>query len=259
MRRPAAQVGDNDTFQDWFNGIPIVTKTLTLTTFMAGALATFGWISPVAMVLHFPSIKNNFEIWRLFTPFIFAGTFSFQFLIHMFVLYENCRRYETNPFNTGAGGNSADFIYMILVSMAILIVVGYYFDLMVLSEALLYVVVYVWSRRDPEILVNIFGVKFKSLYLPWAYVALKIVMGSSAANALVGIAVGHVYYFLVDVLPRSHGVNVIVTPKFCIDIASYCNSLGSAQPVGIPPRAAQAPVNRGNGGYQWGRGRTLGT
>ena len=39
-------------------------------------------------------IKNNFEIYLLFTPFIFAGGLSFNFAMHVYVLYESCKRYE---------------------------------------------------------------------------------------------------------------------------------------------------------------------
>ena len=35
------------------------------------------------------------------------GPFSFNFAMHTYVLYENSRRYESNPYNTGGGGSSA--------------------------------------------------------------------------------------------------------------------------------------------------------
>lgn len=92
---------------------------------------------------------------------------------------------------------------------------------------------------------------------------------------LIGIVIGHCYYFLVEVLPNSHNVDIIKTPQFCKDIIDYI-SVSSTQPnAGIQARDyrnnqnidanAGNPAPRGAGvggqqagGYTWGRGRVLG-
>lgn len=58
------------------------------------------------------------------------------------------------------------------------------------------------------------GMPVKGLYLPWALIALTILTGGSPVNDLIGIAVGHLYYFLVDVLPLSQGIAALQTPEF---------------------------------------------
>jgi hypothetical protein len=197
-------------------------------------------------------------------PFVFAGPFSFNFAMHTYVLYDNCKRYEENPFNTGGGGNSADFLFLILFAMVFLCIVGYFFGLINFSEPLLYVIMYTWSRKDPDSLVNIFGFKFKALYLPWAYIVIRVLMGGSPSQPLIGIAVGHVYYFLVSVMPESHGYQILRTPAFCIDAVRWYT--GSSGPAPGPNTAPQrgAPDAQGRfpsmgAGYQWGQGRPLGT
>lgn len=244
MNRPVAGVGDGDSIQDWFKSIPLITKGFLVSTLLSGALLSFGMISPMDLVFVWPLVKNKFNVWRLFTSFIYAGPFSFNFAMHTYVLYENCKRYEANPFNTGAGGTSADFLWMLLVTMGILLVIAFYFDLMVLSEPILYVIMYVWSRREPDAQLNIFGFRFKSLYLPWVYVALRLIMGGAITEPLIGIAVGHLYYFLIEVLPVTHGYNLIRTPKFCVDFVGYVTG--------------QTPLTAERATYT-GVGRTLGT
>jgi hypothetical protein len=244
MNRNVAGVGDGDSLHDWFRTLPIVTKTFLVSTLLGGALLTFGMLSPYDLILNWHSIKNRFHFWRLFTTFIFAGKFSFNFAMHTYVLYENCKRYEAAPFNTGGGGTSADFIYMLLVTMGILLVISYYFEMLVLAEPILYVIMYNWSRREADRPVGIFGFKFKAIYLPWVYVGIRMIMGGSVTEPLVGIAVGHLYYFLIEVLPVTHGYNLIRTPKFCIDFANYVE--------GRAPVAPQRPA------AYTGIGRTLG-
>lgn len=298
MNRPVAQVGDGGSFQDWFNSVPPITKVFLVSTVLSGAALTFNWVSGWDLVLNWDLVRNKFQVWRLFTAFIFVGKFSFNFAMHTYILYQNCLRYEANPYNTGAGGNTADFLWMILLSMAVLLVIGYYFEMVILSEPILYVIIYVWSRKEPDAISNIFGFKFKSVYLPWAYVAMRLLMGGSITEPLIGIAVGHLYYFLVAIFPISHGRNLIVTPAFCSDFITWVTGLslpgrtaaaappaargyrlgGDAgtgrHPAAAAPEASAEhrggePVNpnlRQRGapaaaaaGYAWGRGRTLGS
>jgi len=166
-----------------------------------------------------------------------------------------------NPFNTGAGGNSADFLWLLLVSMSALLLVGYSFEMLVLSESILYVVMYMWSRREPDAQLNIFGFKFKALYLPWVYIAIRLVMGGSVTEPLLGIGVGHGFYFLSEVLPHTEGYHLgplLRTPGFCVDLMTYCS--GGYRPVNtsFTPREQERPVPQQGQRYQWGRGRTLG-
>jgi Derlin-2/3 len=174
----------------------------------------------------------------------------------MMVLYENCRRYENNPYNTGGGGTTADFIYMILIGAAIILSIAHIYDFFILSEPILYMIMYVWSRRDPDVLLNIYGFRFKGLYLPWIYLAIRLVMGNDIILPLIGIGVGHLYYFAVVVLPTTYNLNIVQTPKFCIDLANYYSgTTPRAVPAGSDPRSER--LARG-AGYQWGRGHVLG-
>jgi hypothetical protein len=176
-RQPVAGVNDGDSIKQWFLDVPPITKFFLCSTILSGAVMTFGIFSPYDVVLDWPGIRFKFQFWKLLTNFFFAGKFSFNFAIHTFVLYENCRRYEEAPFNTGAGGSSADFLWLVLMAMGVMLVAAYYLGMMFLSEAILYVVMYVWSRRDPDMLVKIFGFKLKALYLPWVYIGIRLLMG----------------------------------------------------------------------------------
>ena len=296
MAGRAAQIGDADSISDFYKQMPPLTKFFLTGTFVSALAVQFGLIPTFfggggagALVFDWDSLSSKFHIWRLITPFLFAGTFSINFVIHLFVLYENCRRYEANPFNTGAGATSADFLYMLVLGCAVFIVLAVFerslgLGMQVMSEPILYYILYVWSRKEPDSVVNMWGFKFKALYLPWVYMALRVLMGGGITHMLVGVAVGHVYYFLVDVVPNTYGTTLIKTPVWCVDVIEWCT--GATQPtsqgfVAAAPRArqqqdgGQPPAqpfggqqgNNGNGtgiryrpgGYNWGRGQVLGT
>jgi Derlin-2/3 len=191
MRRPVGNVANaGGSPQDWFRDIPLITKILVTSTILTATLSSFKLMNPMLFLFHWSSIYSKFEIWRFFTSFVFAGNFSFPFAMHTYMLYQNSIRYEANPYNTGGRGTSADYLWMILFSMIPLCLLAFLMEIPILSEPLLYVIMYVWSRREPEAQTNIFGFKFQAVYLPWVYVAIRLLMGNSIVGPLMGIAAG---------------------------------------------------------------------
>jgi Derlin-2/3 len=239
--RPA---GGSDSLQAWWNDVPVLTKFFLVGTVALSVLTQFKFVQQDSLLLIWPYVTEKKELWRLVTTFFYAGSFSFNFLIHCMVFYENCRRYELNPMNTGAGGNSADFLWMILVTSTVLLAAAYFFDLYLLTEPLLYVIMYIWSRRESFTMVNIFGFTFQAFYLPWVYIAIRLFMGGEITEPLMGIAVGHFYYFLVETFPMWFGFRIIRTPKFCSDLVEYATGFTpvAANPVPVNINVNQFPT-----------------
>ena len=223
MNRPVAGPNQGDSIQQWYADIPIVTKILFTGTFLMGCLVTFGMVTPDSVFLIWPFVTKDFEFWRLFTNFFFTDKFSFNFVMHLYILYENSLRYERNPYDTGAGGTSADYLFMILIAMPMIWMFDYFNNGFCYSDSLLYIIMYVWSRREPESQLNIFGFKFQSVYLPWVYIAIRLLMGGSIMMPIIGIIIGHSYFFLIEVLPGQQPSlgSIIRTPQWCVRIGNF--------------------------------------
>jgi Derlin-2/3 len=103
------------------------------------------------MFWSFEKVSQSFEIWRLVTPFIYIGPFKFETVIAMFLMYQYSKQYEGGiGFNTGAGGGTADYAYMLMLGALVLLISGAAFGLGVFfGRALIYYVLYVWSKRYP--------------------------------------------------------------------------------------------------------------
>ena len=61
--------------------------------------------------------------------------------------------------------------------------------------------------------------------------------GNSVFMPLLGIGVGHLYYFLVDVAPEQAGIDIIRTPAFVVE---FFGGVPSGGANGRPPRARRA-------------------
>jgi Derlin-2/3 len=210
-------------------------------------------ISAYQIVWSWPSIKTKFELWRILTPFCYAGPFDFSTLIGLYMLVQFSKQYESGgPFNTGAGGGTADYAFCLLFGAVLMLltyplVIGYFSMPPIFCRNLIYYVLYIWSKRNPTAQANIWGFPIQAIYLPFAYLAMTVFMGNAYMDMIHGLAVGHIYYFLVDVVPVVYGKDILTTPQFMIDYFGVGEYRPRQDP--LPPAAAA-----GGGGGQANRG-----
>lgn len=130
--------------------------------------------------------------------------------------------------------DTADYLTFVLFGALVLLGLGHVLGMLILAKPLVLMVIYYWSRKNPDIEMSfLFGLRFKAIYFPWVLVGFNVLMGGMPVQEIVGIVVGHLYFFLVDVLPaQMGGRQVLSTPAF---LRYYFP--GDAVP--LPPHIAQ--------------------
>jgi Derlin-2/3 len=271
-------VGDAIGPEQWFRSLPIITQYWFGAVVAVTLAANFGVVSPSQLLFHWPSITQGIELWRLVTCFLYLGPFSMNTLLSAYMLVSFSQKYEGGgPFNTGAGGGTADFAFCLMFAMASTLLtyplLGPLFQLPpVFTGNMIYYVLYLWSKRNPTSQANIWGVPMPGSMLPFAYLGLTVVMGHSYMDLIHGYLLAHLFYFLADVVPQVQGRDVLATPQFLINyfgIGEYrpadpIRVVDPQQARGGPAAAAAAAGARaaavaGGGGYRWGEaGRPLG-
>jgi len=241
-----------DGVQAWWAGVPIITRYLFAAsgglTLAANLLPSV--VKPASLILSFPPIYKGFELWRLVTPFFFHGQLGFSFLIHMVFLLRYSQALETTTF----AGRTADYVYMLLLSSGLLLIVGIFMNFYILAMGLIMVIVYVWSRKNPDVQMSfMFGIQFKAAYFPWVLIGFNFLMGGSPILEIIGVIIGHIYFYLEDVYPLTGGRRVLQTPQFLLNI--FPPLYGGGGPQGQQQQQQQQQQPRG---YQWGTGRPLG-
>jgi Derlin-2/3 len=166
-----------------------------------------------------------------------------------------------------SSGGTADYAFAMLFG-AVLSLCSYPFLGSILPPVfcrnMIYFVMYIWSRRHPTSQANIWGVPMKAIYLPFAYLALTIFMGNPYFGQMHGMAMGHLYYFLADVVPQVYGKDFLQTPNFLVEYFG----VGQYAPDPVVQEARNNPWNQarpggadgaGRVGHAWGTGgRALG-
>ncbi|KAK1787568.1 hypothetical protein P4O66_016056, partial [Electrophorus voltai] len=257
--------------------IPVVTRTYTTACVLTTAACQLELITPFQLYFNPDLILKHYQVWRLVTNFLFFGPVGFNFLFNMIFLYRYCRMLEEGSFR----GRTADFVFMFLFGGLLMTIFGMFVSLVFLGQAFTIMLVYVWSRRNPNVRMNFFGLlNFQAPFLPWVLMGFSLLLGNSIIVDLLGIAVGHVYFFLEDVFPNQPGGGRwLRTPSFLLLYLIFMEKHMALSPKFDPPvllgsdylphrkmlfdTAEEDPnynplPEERPGGFPWGEGQRLG-
>merc|ERR1712004_785020 len=134
---------------------------------------------------------------------------------------------------------------MFIFGSVFMIGAAYFVNLLFLGQAFTLMLVYVWARRNPFVRMNFFGLlTFQAPYLPYVLLGFSLLLGNSVSVDLLGMAVGHCYYFLEDIFPNQPGgFKILKTPQI---LKTLCD------PTPEDPSYNPEPEER-PGGFQWGQ------
>jgi len=184
---------------------------------------------PRTLYLDWYLVTRKMQVWRLVTCFSFIGGFSMRYLVKIMLLANHGVPLERSAYQY----RTADYVYMHVFAGGCLLGISYLFpglQLSFLGGPLLYVVLYVWSRNFSDSPVSIMGfLKLQGFYLPWAYLGIDMIMGMSPVESLLGIFVGHLYYFFGTLYPLRTGKNPLATPRWLTNMVENGPSVHQTQ------------------------------
>jgi Derlin-2/3 len=191
-------------FFAWYYEIPFVSRMYITLAIAITTACYMEYVSPLTLYYNSDLILQKGQYWRIFTSFLFFGTFSLDFFFHLYFVTRYSRLLEEGYFR----GRAADFLFMLFFGAVLLLATTTYFDVFsrvkFLGHPLSFMMVYIWSR-DPEnayIRMNFFVLDFNAPILPWVMLGFSLLLGSPIETDLLGIIVGHCYYYLEHVYPR---------------------------------------------------------
>eukprot|EP00041_Stephanoeca_diplocostata_P004662 m.48719 g.48719 ORF g.48719 m.48719 type:complete len:254 (-) comp15272_c0_seq1:937-1698(-) len=238
--------------QDAYFQMPPITRAYATGCFLTTLACQLEIVSPLQLYFNFDLIFYELEVWRLITNFLYFGNFSIDFVFHMFFLVRYCRMLEEGSFR----GRGADFMYMLILAVFVISLIGPFVNVYFLGSSLTFMLVYIWGRRNPAVGMNFLGLfVFNADSLPYVLLGLSLLLNHNIIADVIGIAVGHVYYFLEDVYPKPVSLGGLGGPRL-LRAPAFLEALFAAPAEDadfIPP-----PVHERPGGFAWGEGRNLG-
>ncbi|GAA5999786.1 uncharacterized protein JCM10292_003744 [Rhodotorula paludigena] len=192
------------------------------------------FVTPLQLFLSWRSVTEHGQIWRLATCFLYWGELSLDFFFHLFFFMRYSKMLEESAFH----GRRADYVWLLLVSCTLLLILSPLSPSPFLSSPLSFTLVYLWSRLNPSVRLSLFGIiTITAPYLPYALCLFSWALtpadraGSPGGgygwglgviiSDLLGIAAGHWWYFWTEIWKReraSGGRNWLETPRFLVKL-----------------------------------------
>lgn len=231
-----------DSPMDWYHALPPVTKTHVTVCVLTTLAFTVQVLNPYTLMLEGDFIRK-LQLWRLFTNYFFLGKLGINFVFQIMWILNYGKQLETSTYQH----NTADYIYMYLFGMMAMNVAAIlmpFFHLGFLSNSLVFMLSYVWSKNFATTPCSIYGLlTVKGFYLPFVFLALSVMLGGNWVADVLGILGGHLYYFLKVIHPAAGGVSLLDTPR-------WLNRLVAQYRIGSVPPTATGSLNPTNPGFR---------
>lgn len=176
---------------------PPITRILVALTIITSLSVYFEFLKPQS-IGYSRFYLTDFQFYRMFTSFFYYGKNSFELIMNFIFLYRYSSILEESY------GRMSDYFYTLLLVFIALIISSTFFYLPFLATPLSNTITYIWSRKNPQGLVQIFGfVSFSAFYLPFVFPLVSLIFeGRIPKEELVGIVIGQIIYYLRDVYPK---------------------------------------------------------
>lgn len=206
----------------FFQESPKITKYLSVVLISISVMTWLEAISRYYLYLNFSLVFKKFQIWRLFTNFLFFEDFGFSFIFHLFMFYRYSLMLEKSVFK----GSSPDYLFFLITLIVCLLLLSPFFGVVYLSHGLCFAMMYYWGRKRKNVMIQFIGIiTFRAPYLPWVYLFFSVLLESEFKNDLIGILAGHTIFYFRDIMPRIgelKGFRLLKTPDF---IRKLCDKL----------------------------------
>ena len=217
---------------------------------ITSAAVALDLVSPFTLYFNLDLVLRKLEVWRFFTTFVFFGQFGFDFAWHMYFLVRYSQALEEGSFRR----KTSQYVWMLSFGALMMGTMAPFLRFQFLGPCMSTMMVYVWGRRNRFVRMSLMGVfNFTAPYLPWVMFLLSLLLGHSATEDLMGIAVGHMYYFFEDVYPtvadiRGYRVRRwLAAPKILQQVCGELRNESETPHIVANENVINAEPNVGNG------------
>jgi Derlin-2/3 len=224
--------------EEWYHGLPTVARHYFTIAVVTTVLVSLNIVPINYLYLDFDLVFKKFQVWRLFTVFIFFGKFGLPWIFQMYMLQRHVGNLESGYFQGLQG--LADMLTLLLFNGSLLLLMSFFFGTWpFMGSSMVFSCIYVWSRKDPYRQTQLLSFTFKAWHFPFVMMLFSVLLGNSPKMDMLGIVVGHVYHFLMDIVPHRYNRKLLSTPAFLFNLVS------------------NQTIQRPNAGWQRGQGNRM--
>lgn len=239
----------SNTPEQWYKSLPPITRFGLTSIFGVTCLSQMGVVSPGLIILDWTLVCHRLHLWRMFTNVFFFGDFNLGFIFHMYFFQSFSSRLENHETFLRPG----EFLFFMLCQVFFLdvlsLLISWPTGLPALGHALVFAIIYYWSRCESYAPLNFYSFIIKGYQFPFVLLFVQLLMGGNIMLDVLGLASGHIYYFLKDVVPGEYGYSLLKTPDFIVNFWTT-----HMQPDRAAPPARSMGLGRREGAGHTGAG-----
>ncbi|ORX73383.1 Der1-like protein [Linderina pennispora] len=200
--------------EQWYFQIPPVTRYYITAVCLLTVATQLGWLGWFQLFYNYEYAFHKAQYWRLLTTFLYFGNFSLDWLLNMYFVIQYSRDLEEGSYLN----RPADFFWLLILVCSSLLGMASLLDISFLASPLNFTLTYIWARQYSYMNISFLGLfTFSAPYLPWVMAGFSSLVGNRwPVSDLVGIFVGHIFWFFEEEWPRrpeSQGRRVLRAPR----------------------------------------------
>ena len=134
--------------------VPPVTRLVLLVNVSLSLMVSLDLCTPYKLYFNYSLIKNKGQYWRIFTSLFYYGELSPHTIFNFMMFYWNASKLEQIDFRN----KPADFLVFFFFCNVCYLLCAAHLGLQFLSPCLSSTMLYLWTRRNPSVHVNIMDV-----------------------------------------------------------------------------------------------------
>ncbi len=166
------------------------------------------------------------QMWRLITTFFYFGKLGIPFAYNVATMTWWTHKLQTEHFAGPFG--VTEFVFVILFGAIALLAINCFLEEHWLGLPLSFVMFYVWSRKSADIDLSWWGLPIKAWVLPFVVLLVSFIVDRSTIVGGLGIIVGHLYYFSMDIMPILYQTRLVSCPQILYRIIQNEQDVGYA-------------------------------
>lgn len=186
--------------------IPPVSRVAAITAASLSLGTTLRVVNPFLFNLSWPAIVHRGQLWRLLTSFLYFGDFSIGVVFTAIQNIAYLKSLERETFT----GRLTEFLLFLFFLWASILLISFVYPMFYTTTPFFTGVMYLWGRTNPDKLISFYGIiTLQACYLPIVFIIITLWQKQSIVPLLIGVGLGHTFYFLYSICPRVYGVSPI--------------------------------------------------
>ena len=178
---------------------PPITRALVIASLLLTLLTHLEIVSGFKFFFNLGLIAWELQIWRLVTHLLFFGELGIHTFFRLLLFYRFSKHLETSSF----GSDSIAYFWFLVYGATLINGAAWLTGHFHLADSLMTMIMYYWSRKNQDMMLQVFGIiPVRAPYITWFFMVIEYLIGDFVVKDLIGIIVGHVYFYYVDIYPR---------------------------------------------------------